>query len=236
MNPIQGTQPIHPRFATGTRRNLTFGRFWPIVFPVESHSLIMAGLFYSGRSDWVVCFSCGSGFKNLCADDNIFNIHLISAPHCEYLHKIHPFDNLNDRLKSINIMCNKGKTFIPKHKDFVLECNSMFRSQVQVMEDQLALLKSKYKSRLNEAMESMLTLNNNIRQLKIKNSQLKFHSEANQSQVSNYNKRLQCPICYIKEIDTVTNCGHAYCESCCLRLTTCGKCRSIIIRRTRLYL
>ncbi|KAL2049557.1 hypothetical protein ABVK25_010136 [Lepraria finkii] len=54
--------------------------------------------------------------------------------------------------------------------------------------------------------------------------------------------RLTCPICWENDIDTMTNCGHVFCQSCVVTLKTvkdiceCPQCRKQIKKTQPLYI
>lgn len=48
--------------------------------------------------------------------------------------------------------------------------------------------------------------------------------------------KLQCAICMDRMMDTVHQCGHAFCATCSAKVTQCPMCSTTIISRTRLFL
>lgn len=122
------TQPKYARYARTVVRQNTFGPLWPRNLPVDSTNLVMNGLFYSGQSDRVICFSCGQGFQNITNHDSINAIHLKSSPHCAFLQRIH--GNRSSIVLNANLLlvkCGKQCIYIIRllslEKDF--RCNGL---------------------------------------------------------------------------------------------------------------
>lgn len=61
---------------------------WPISIKQTCQEMAEAGFFYTGKSDRVICFSCGGGLRGWCAEDIPWEQHALWYGQCEYLHKI----------------------------------------------------------------------------------------------------------------------------------------------------
>lgn len=59
--------------------------FWPPGMPVESKDLAEAGLYYTGRGDKVVCFSCNGGLKDWVKNDDPWLEHAVWYPGCRFV-------------------------------------------------------------------------------------------------------------------------------------------------------
>ena len=66
------------------RRLETFNTYPKQLVP-SKYELAQAGLYYTGKSDKVICFQCGVNLKDWKRDDNAMNEHQKWSPHCEYV-------------------------------------------------------------------------------------------------------------------------------------------------------
>ena len=84
-NLVKYVQPVVPEYKLYSKRLHTFHeKGWPIglsQFPVE---LALAGFFYTGMSDKVVCFSCSGGLNKWKKSDVPLIEHLRSFPECMF--------------------------------------------------------------------------------------------------------------------------------------------------------
>lgn len=72
-------------FITEDRRIKSFEDIWPKSMKQQPKDLADAGLFYTGRGDAVICFSCGIGLKNWDETDIPWEEHARWQADCVYL-------------------------------------------------------------------------------------------------------------------------------------------------------
>jgi hypothetical protein len=71
----------HPSMSVESSRVLTFEE-WPICMPFTAQEMAAAGLFYRGRSDRVICYSCGVILKKWNPNDRPMSEHQRHSPEC----------------------------------------------------------------------------------------------------------------------------------------------------------
>lgn len=74
----------HPEFALESHRLASY-KDWPISMKQRPEELAEAGFYYTGRGDWVACFSCGGGLKDWKELDVPWEEHAMWYNKCEYL-------------------------------------------------------------------------------------------------------------------------------------------------------
>lgn len=74
----------HPKYALESRRLDSFYD-WPKQIKQKPDQLADAGLFYSGSSDRVICFSCGGGISQWEEDDDVWDEHGFHYEKCKYV-------------------------------------------------------------------------------------------------------------------------------------------------------
>lgn len=82
------------------------------------------------------------------------------------------------------------------------------------MQRLLADLKTKYKSSLEDAVRKIGTLRANVDGLQLQLQQAQVANAQANTQIRNQARKLECPICLDKQINTITNYGHAHCREC----------------------
>ncbi|XP_059470739.1 baculoviral IAP repeat-containing protein 3-like [Neocloeon triangulifer] len=82
---IQGwSKSSHLRYSTVAGRLKTF-RNWPKSLNQKPESLALAGFFYTGRGDRVICFHCNLGLKDWACQDDPLEQHERWNAACQYL-------------------------------------------------------------------------------------------------------------------------------------------------------
>ncbi len=113
---------------------------------VDPVSLIVEGFFYSGKSDWVICYSCGTGFRNLSKRDDLFDIHYAAAPHCLKLKSSSSFAlNLQVHNPTVDV---RRKSFTPENRDLAFLNEAPDSSTFGFLRSKMTVFKVKYKSKL----------------------------------------------------------------------------------------
>lgn len=236
MQNISSIQPIHPQYLSLLARHNTFGSYWSINLPVDPSDLVLEGFFYIGKADWVVCYSCGVGLKNITHKDNIHDLHVKESPLCQFILKIRPTKTTELLSKSIPSFHTLRKTFQPKENDFVMINNMTMNSTIREMQEQLTHVKTRYRSTLTHALENVRILKRENRNFRENMADLTSNDAAINKRIRNLLKRFECPICHDDDVNKVASCGHVYCESCSKNMTQCAMCRKIISKMGNLYI
>lgn len=236
MQQSNSNKPIHPQYLNLIERHNTFGDYWPKNLPVEPTTLTLDGFFYTGKSDWVVCFQCGIGLKNVTSMDNITDLHLKTSISCQFITKLRePFEleQMRQKAQLANTHC---KIFIPKEQDFVLINHLKINSTMREMGNQLRNLKTKYRARLDQALSTINFYKKEIKSLKENVADLLIQKLSLNREIEILLERFECPICIDAPVTMVTSCGHVYCRSCIMQITDCAKCRRRIRSKRNIFI
>jgi len=74
--------PLYPNLSTERARMRTFELNW--LEERNWENCVLAGFYYTGITDHVMCFSCGLGLRNLYHEDP-WTLHALYSPRCTYL-------------------------------------------------------------------------------------------------------------------------------------------------------
>jgi baculoviral IAP repeat-containing protein 7/8 len=77
----------HLKFSLESERLKSFEN-WPNTIPQKPEKLSDAGFYYTGRGDYVICFSCDGGLKDWTENDEPWEQHAIWYTKCNYLNLI----------------------------------------------------------------------------------------------------------------------------------------------------
>ena len=83
--PSKVPTPPPPSYLANKKRRLETFRTWPRTAPVCSEDLAEAGFFYTGRSDVVRCFTCGTSINQWLPGDVPIDEHARHSPNCAYV-------------------------------------------------------------------------------------------------------------------------------------------------------
>lgn len=206
-------RPKHPQYSNLLDRHNTFGAYWPENLPVEPTTLTLEGFFYTGKSDWIVCFHCGLGLKNVTFKDDIVDLHLKASNSCRFLIKRHKslgLQQMRIKVQSTNL---QRKVFVPREQDFVLMNNLKINAIMNDMGNQLNSLKTKYRSRLAQTLSTINFHKRETKSLKENIADLLAHKMRINKEIEILMERFECPICLDAPVTMVTNCGHVYCRN-----------------------
>lgn len=253
----------HPEYARFDIRESTFNLGWPDVLPKSRHELLANGFFYTGRADWIVCFSCGIGLRNLEQEDNVYLFHSSLSPKCHFLDHKDPIS-----VASTSTPIPPNKTFVPKSRHFL----SHFSPSIQMeLRSNMNLLRTKFHDMLAKAkscaQKSEATANclsDKLASTQLQLSQAKMELHSTQTQLGNLHKDLiqttiqlrdttrnkhelmaevtqlrnkfECSICMSKTISQVTHCRHVFCNDCVASMDSCHICRNTDPQAQPLYL
>lgn len=74
----------YPEYETEISRRQSFSD-WNLSYYSQPTKLAEAGFFYSGNKDYINCFACGGGFKDLSDDMDVWNYHAQIYGNCDFL-------------------------------------------------------------------------------------------------------------------------------------------------------
>lgn len=223
-------EPKYPKYQTWGARSTTFKDFWPNNLPIHVDTLILNGLFYTRKSDRVVCYYCGLGLKNLTNADNVLKIYIALNSTCPFLHMSHSKKVILEFADSTSNIVDPNKHFVVTESDFSIldpQTSSLNANEWQL---KLAPMARYYDSKVKALTLRYESL---IKTLEDKNKEL-------QSSNNELDKLVTCPICMDRKKNTMTVCGHGFCTTC-LRSTLdnkqpCPSCRvPIDITKLRIF-
>lgn len=220
-------QPIYPQYVLPEVRFRTFFLLWSEEFSMQPTSLMKSGFFYTGRSNHLICYSCGGGFKNLTRLDNIDKLHAQFYGDCNKLKARLSVERIQELSQRIDVNSDKfldrqlTKTFIPTESDIPNYIQFWIDSNTK-KDAKIRLLKQKHRK--------------HIRQLKKENERILNELQTTmQRQVDTASKALECPICFAENVSFALTCGHSYCKDCIDVSTTCSLCRQISTEKKQFY-
>ena len=101
LNIIEWRLPKYPGFTEFSDRLETFiVKSWPPGIIQKPRDIANAGMFYSGTSDYVICYYCGNGLYKWEPTDSVLFEHARHYPDCGYLNLIASNDNIEIRNSS----------------------------------------------------------------------------------------------------------------------------------------
>lgn len=203
-------RPKHPQYKFWKNRMVSFETLWPVIHPIKPQTMVKYGFFYTGTSDFIVCFHCGGGLKNLQSDDDIFKLHASLYTQCPFLLRIFSHDDLQQVAKSISHTSLNMKGFMP------YKCHFTSR-RIKSLTKQLKETKAKYETDLKAWSYLKYLKNELLDRLMEKVKKLN-------AQVVEHEKVLICKQCNISSITIAYQCGHMICDHCFLSNSMCAIC------------
>ena len=98
INIIEWRLPKYPAFTAFSDRLETFiVKAWPPGIIQKPQDIANAGMFYTGTSDYVICYYCGNGLYKWEPTDSVLFEHARHYPDCGYLNLIASNDNIEIR-------------------------------------------------------------------------------------------------------------------------------------------
>ncbi|XP_059488944.1 death-associated inhibitor of apoptosis 2-like [Neocloeon triangulifer] len=85
LNIEEWSESRHPRYTTFAGRLATFLNRWPQSMTQKPEALALAGFFYTGCGDRVICFHCNLGLKDWAREDEPLEQHERWNAACQYL-------------------------------------------------------------------------------------------------------------------------------------------------------
>lgn len=213
-------QPRYKQYLFPEARFRTFIHSWSREFSLQAMELMKNGLFYTGKSNLLICFSCGGGFRNLNNTDDLDEIHAQFYGGCE---------KLQERL-TLKVVDNLANKIDPSSPAFLKkQSTKTFVPDIYDLPDAVATLIKKHKA---QARRQARNAKRKLRRA----SQLSEQTIKNQEiLIDKINKKTECPICYASTVSHNINCGHTFCATCVNQIKQCPFCNAIIKNRTRIY-
>jgi len=89
-------EPVYEHFACFRKRLFTFRHYhWPTQIRQTPYDLAKAGFVYTGHTDAVLCFNCGTGLQEWQTTDDPYAEHAKQNPNCVYLRSMRPLEFIN---------------------------------------------------------------------------------------------------------------------------------------------
>lgn len=115
MLPQNSSKPDFPEYKLLSERIKSFtDNGWPKHLEQTPLEMSMAGFFYTGKEDRVICFNCGGGLMKWEKRDDPFKHHAIWYNHCTYIQAIRPISEKESQQGLLNIQ--KNNMTKPKNK------------------------------------------------------------------------------------------------------------------------
>lgn len=95
----------YPEYESINRRLYSF-RDWPKALKHRPDSLSDAGFFYTGKSDRLICYSCGMGLRNLEEEDDPWEHHILWNSFCNHVRSrktFHEISVIQDKRFSLDL-------------------------------------------------------------------------------------------------------------------------------------
>lgn len=147
----------YPRYATELSRLRTFDE-WPKQLKQKPDQLADAGLFYTKRSDRVVCFSCGGGLSAWEDDDDPWEQHALYNDRCQYMQLIKGesyHDEVVTKLAAARIAKKFGKSL-----NEVWPSSETISPPISAIADDNQMCCSKWTNKLNEHKKCKICFEN----------------------------------------------------------------------------
>ncbi len=223
----------YKQYCNYAKRNTTFRSIWPEHLPIDPVSLIVEGFFYTGKSDWVICYSCGVGFRNLSRFDDLFDIHYAASPQCQKL-KSSPDFTLNVQVHNPSVDVRK-KSFTPETRDLAFLNEAPDTSTFGYLQSKMKSFKIKYKSKLIDSSELIAQLRNKLQATTKILMDVKSELTSIKTKLLNYERAIECPEC-MEIAEVRLNCGHLFCENCAEGLSHCYLCNIAVYKYDKVWL
>lgn len=215
--------PQYPDYELYKTRLQTFKKYWPKNLPIDSETMAMQGLFYTGRSDYAICYG---GFRNIDRSDDLTKIHAIMYGGCQFLYKLYSIEFVNNLIDTPPTWLHLYKSFAPCAEDFFMETFSHKNSEIERLQQIIKNLNRLHRVALFDATTRA---NENIKQLLLQNREF-------QAKIDELCLLTECSICLSNRKDCVLFCGHAYCLFCIPLVSSCPICRLTFDYARRLFL
>lgn len=204
----KNSQLAFPRYADLNSRLNTFVD-WPISLAVKPDALSEAGLFYTGKGDQTVCFSCGGELRHWENADEPWTVHARRFSHCSYIDVVKGQEFIR-QARMIDVKKSPRKAITLK------DLNIVMRSHGDV------------KSMANPGASASSSSGATISVISV---------VQDSTPPSSQDGRL-CKICYLNEMGVVfLPCGHVVaCVECASKVANCVVCKQRLQATMRLFL
>lgn len=205
--------PDYPMYAIEVNRFRTFDD-WPKTIKQRPRELSDAGFFYTGKSDRVLCHSCGGGLRDWDVNDDPWEQHALWFNKCEYLKLLKGEDYIREVQEKFKPSSDANGEAMPQNDD---ESSNVIRDD---------------DTENNMQVKNIFTSSS----ISTPSTSLGFNGE--QPAEERFNESKLCKICYTNEYNTAFYpCGHVVaCAKCASSVTTCPVCRKPFDNLIRIYL
>ncbi|EFN86679.1 death-associated inhibitor of apoptosis 1 [Harpegnathos saltator] len=221
----------YPQYKFYDIRLRTFDH-WPASFKQHPDRLSLAGFYYTGKGDQVLCFHCGVGVKNWEPSDEPWEQHAIWFPNCNYLLKVKGWKYVEEIT---------GQSILPK--DLQTE------SYIAKMEGSVGTELGTKRAKLDEedrfpgpsSQSSQGTDDSGLESMSGDNSSVEGSNENLSDAEAGCSKSISdttlCKICYDAEVSQLfLPCGHlVVCVACSKCIDICPVCRAHVTQQMKVY-
>lgn len=218
--------PKHPKYEKVSARAASFIDNWPTNIRIDIEKLIMQGLFYTGKWDYLVCYHCGGGFRNIREDDDLMKLHAILYGGCQFLFRIYSVDTIFNLIEAPPTILQWRKAFTPSKNDFIIENTKLKDMEIQRLQQQIVAMRRMH----------LIHLNNTARQNNIRINGFIAENRRLDTRVRELSILVECPVCLSATKNAVILCGHACCDTCLDNVDSCPVCRQEFNSKHELYL
>ena len=212
-NLVKYVKPMFPQYKLYSKRLHTFcEKEWPIGLSQSSDELALAGFFYTGLSDKVICFSCAGGLNKWKKSDIPLFEHLRSFPDCMFAQLLASKPNV----------CNSenGST-----SNVTLHPNEKYKLQESNCEN-------------NNQDSDTISLSRRFCSLFSRGSiPTQEKNKENEKHMKISDEYKMCKICMVEERNVaIAPCGHfVLCSLCAGCISQCPVCRCNVKHFTKIY-
>lgn len=199
--------PDYPMYALEVNRMRTFDD-WPRTMKQRPRELTDAGFFYTGKSDRVLCHSCGGGLRDWDDSDDPWEQHALWFSKCDYLKLV-------------------------KGEDYIKYVQEKFQPSGEVNGNSDETMPEGSDENVNANEQAKMRASEMVARPSTSTADLREPSSERP-----VNESKLCKICYTNEYNTAFYpCGHVVaCAKCASSVTTCPVCRKPFDNLIRIYL
>ncbi|XP_014475723.1 PREDICTED: death-associated inhibitor of apoptosis 1-like isoform X2 [Dinoponera quadriceps] len=229
LYPTNSSCAKYPEYKLYEARLRTF-EHWPTFLKQSPEELSLAGFYYTGEKDQVLCFHCGVGVKHWEPNDDPWEQHAMWYPNCYYLHEVKGSRYVGKVTgQSISPKNLQTASYVAKVE---LSIDAESETEHGKFDEENYLPGSPGPSSQGNDDSGVESISSNNSSIKDSNENL-FDAEAGCSK-SLSDSRI-CKICFDGEISQLfLSCGHLLtCADCAKCIKICPVCRTFITKQMK---
>ncbi|XP_032681186.1 E3 ubiquitin-protein ligase XIAP-like [Odontomachus brunneus] len=231
-NPTNSSS-TYPKYLEYKRYEVRFRSFehWPTSFKQNPKQLSLAGFYYTGRGDQVLCFHCGVGVKDWEPNDDPWEQHAIWYPNCNYLLEVKG-PKYVEEITGRTISSKDTASCVAKVEQSVDKRGEA--KHIKFAEEDHLPGPSSQSSRYSDdsAVESMSSNNSSIN-----GSNENLSDTKTESCSKPISDTRMCKICFDAEVSQLfLPCSHLVtCVNCAKCIKTCPMCREFVTGQMKVF-